>query len=65
MADPLLRLALHEAAAALARGDAANAEAAARRALAVDAADADALNLLGLARFKGGDRAGAIAALQA
>lgn len=58
-------MALRDAAAALARGDAPAAEAAARRALAIDAADADALNLLGLARFNGGDPAGGIAALEA
>jgi uncharacterized protein (TIGR02466 family) len=65
MADPALRLALREAAAALGRGDFAGAGAAARRALAIDAADADALNLLALAQFDGGDRAGAIVSLQA
>lgn len=64
-ADPALRAALREAAAALGRGDAAAAEAAARRALAIDAGDADALNLLGLARFNAGDRGGGIAALEA
>ena len=65
MADPALRAALREAAAALARGDAVAAEGAARRALAIDVDDADALNLLGLARFNAGDRAGGIAALEA
>lgn len=65
MADPALRAALREAAAALGRGDVAGAEAAARRALAIDAHDADALNLLGLACFNAGDRAGGVAALEA
>lgn len=58
-------MALREAAAALARGDAPAAEAAAGRALAIEAGDADALNLFGLARFNAGDRAGGIAALEA
>ncbi len=64
MADPAVRTALREAAAALQRGDFAAARVAAGRALGIDPVDADALNLLGLACFKSGDVDGGIAAAQ-
>jgi uncharacterized protein (TIGR02466 family) len=65
MGTPAARVALREAAAALGRGDAHAARAAAERALTLDARDPDALNLLGLARHGLGDLDGAIDALEA